>query len=164
MNKRHPKMTEKDNHLQEVSTFEKTDLKKNLLIKCNNYIVNCDVDRRLHTKIIHSDFPLKKDIRWKDLEGLEKLIYTSFHVDRKTLPSTFWILNFLPVIQNQDSNLCRFLLTIVDKIGNDKWKTCFHHLLAGLSISMRIKDTDTSKVIAWFITKKPKQMSFKKNF
>ncbi|XP_063436533.1 uncharacterized protein LOC134717962 [Mytilus trossulus] len=129
-------------------------LKKNLLIKCNNYIVNCDVDRRLHTKIIHSDFLLKKDIRWKDLKDFEKLIYTSFHVDRKTLSSTFWILNFLPVIQNQDSNLCRFLLTIVDKIGNDKWKTCFHHLLAGLSISMRIKDKDTSKVIAWFITKK----------
>lgn len=47
-----------------------------------------------------------------------------------------------------------FLLTVVDKMGNDRWKTCFHHLLAGLSISMRIRDTDTSKVIAWFITKK----------
>ncbi|VDI04047.1 Hypothetical predicted protein [Mytilus galloprovincialis] len=127
---------------------------KNLLIECNGYLVSCDVDSKVHNKIIHSDVFLEKDFSGEDVLDFAKLFFTSYHIARKNLPSTFWRYIFLPVIEKKDSNVCLFLLTIVNGMTTDQWEKCRQYVLDGLSRSMINQDKDTSKVIAWFVTKK----------
>ncbi|VDH91577.1 Hypothetical predicted protein [Mytilus galloprovincialis] len=83
-----------------------------------------------------------------------KLVFTIHHVDRNTFSSKFWERIVLPAIEKKDSRLCRFLLTIMTGMTTDQWDYCHHYLLEGLLSSMTNQDKDTSKVIAWFITKK----------
>lgn len=97
---------------------------------------------------------LKYSSNSEEMQKFVKLVFTSYHIDRKTLPSAFWKNIFVPVIEMKDSKLCLFLLTIMADMEADEWKKCNHHLFKGLSTSMINQDKDTSKVIAWFITKK----------
>ncbi|VDH91574.1 Hypothetical predicted protein [Mytilus galloprovincialis] len=111
-------------YLREVSLFEKTG--------------------------IHSEI----DFSGNQASDFSKLVFTSYHVNRKTVPSSFWINIFMPTIENKDSNLCLLLLTILTDMTPDLWKKCHHYVVEGLSLSMTKQDKDTSKVIAWFIVKK----------
>ncbi|CAC5379243.1 unnamed protein product [Mytilus coruscus] len=104
--------------------------------------------------VLVPDIPLEVDFSGNQISDFSKLVFTSYHVDRNKLSSTFWVNIFWPVIENKDSNLCLFLLTIMTDMTTDQWKECHHYLLEGLSSSLINQDKDTTKVIAWFITKK----------
>lgn len=98
--------------------------------------------------------PLGNEFCWKNTLDCVKLLLTCDHVNKQTLSSQFWTNVLLPVIKNKDSILCQFFLTIMSNIETSRWELFYHYLLEGLSSSMANKDKDTSKVIAWFVTKK----------
>lgn len=101
-----------------------------------------------------SDIPIGSEFCWKNIVDFGKLYLTIHYMDRHKLSSKFWANVFLPVVENKDSNLCLFFLTIMNDIEPLWWEQYYHYLLKGLSYSMINQDKDTSKVIAWFITKK----------
>lgn len=128
---------------------------KSSLLRCDGFLVNCDVDIRLvNTVQTCAAIPLKTIIYTKKkVSDFEALMFTVHHVRQKTLSANFWTNIFLPVVNEKSSMLCRFLLTVISEQETHEWQECRVYLMSGLSYAMANQDKDTSKTIAWFITK-----------
>lgn len=87
------------------------------------------------------------------MSDFEALMLTVHHVRQNTPSVNFWTNLFLPVVNEKSSMLCRFLLTVISEQETHEWQECRVYLMRGLSDAMANQDKDTSKIIAWFITK-----------
>ncbi|XP_052083731.1 uncharacterized protein LOC127721088 [Mytilus californianus] len=127
-----------------------------IFLNCNGFVLNCNVDKRLHTSIMTcTAIPLETFInRKRKMSDFETLMLTLHHVRRQTLSTQFWTDIFLPVVENRSSILCQFLLTAISEVETRVWQECHLYLMDGLSRAMTNQDKDTAKSIAWFITRK----------
>ncbi|CAC5422927.1 unnamed protein product [Mytilus coruscus] len=128
----------------------------------NTKYIDCIKDKRLYnnhdkknkTMDNYKATPLDTILNQKKaMTDFETLMLTVNHVRLNTISTQFWKSIFLPVIDNKSSMLCRFLLTVISDEKTQTQQEYRMHLMNGLCHAMDKQDSDTSKIISWFITK-----------